>query len=335
MFHSIWQRLLVLCLLSLLIACRATQLADISDGELRPGADAAEDIFDTSTKNQPPKPVVRIAKEFPEAEEVTVKVEAQDPDSSELTFMYDWDGNGIFDKVTNRSVVKHRWLRDGKWKVHVRVQDTQGGIGDDFVDVVVKDRAPTARFKMKDSIHEGEWTSFDAKASTTPNDPIVNYEWDWNYNGKDFRPQAKGRKVEQRWLQSGSYQVALRVTDTDGSSHIVTKPLTVLDQAPVAKISGPNELQVGQPGSFSGLASRSVADRIVGYYWDTDFNGVFKQRLPSSRTTIKKSWQAPGLYRIGLQVRDSDGSTTLAVHKVRVVAIVPPSKPADAAKSRR
>jgi hypothetical protein len=115
---------------------------------------------------------------------------------------------------------------------------------------------------------------------------------------------------------------------------LAVRTFTVADQAPAARIVGPRELMVGAVGRFSALDSGSVADPIVGYFWDTDFTGVFVPR--AGNPILQKSWDKPGVYRIGLRVKDGDGSTTDAVHEVTVVAPkeTPAAKPPVGAKQK-
>lgn len=287
------------------------------------------DLFDTSSRNMPPRPTVTLAESCEEGDEVLLQVEANDPDSTKLTYMYDWDGNGVFDDVNTAAEMRHSWKRDGTYRVRVRVQDDRRASGEDQVTIVVKDRAPEAAFEIKGNPSETAWVTVDASASRTVTDPLVKYEWDWNYDGVKFRPaDQQGVRVETRWMRDGNYVVALRVTDSDGSTTMSTKALHVADQTPVAKIFGPGELMVDEIGSFSGQDSYSPADEIVGFYWDLEYSGSFTNRLGDSRPVIQKSWHTPGTYQIALQVRDKDGSTGLATQSVRIKA----PKPAPVAK---
>ena len=288
-------------------------------GKSSKGRYAEPDLFDTSAKNLPPNPEIDLVETCDEGEKVVIDVQANDMDSDKLLYLYDFDGDGEFDYVGGKSSVKHTWKQDGRYKVHVRVQDRRGGIGDAYATIKVIDRGPVAAFRQLSDAAEGAWIAFDARNSSSPSDPIVSYEWDWNYNGKVFRPgKVRGRKVEHRWNKDGDYVVALRIIDSDGSKHVVSKVVTVRDQSPVPRINGPKSVLVGEKVAFSGRDSRSVVDKIVGFYWDTDFSGEFTQRLTGSRETISLTWNEAGAYVIALQVEDKDGSKAVTTFEVRV-----------------
>ena len=286
------------------------------------------DFIDTSTKNQRPKPLVTVPSRILEATKVVVKVDANDPDSSTWTYMFDFDGNGVFDKVGETATVEYSWPQHGKYRLHVRVQDNQGETADSYANVVVEDGSPTAAFRVKGQITEGVMVRFDASPSKSPTDPITTYEWDLDYDGKQFRSSSlAGKIVDHRFLESRKYQVALRVTDLDGSQHTFVRSFDVADQAPKARIQGPKQLLVNEYGVFSGSDSRSVVDRIVGYYWDATYNGKFNREKIKNSKVLRKRWQSPGTYRVALLVKDADGSETITTHQVKVVAPEPVANP--------
>jgi PKD repeat protein len=199
------------------------------------------------------------------------------------------------------------------------VQDEHGGVGEVQVRLTIKDRGPQAKMVISGVRSEGEWLKFDATDSTSPTDPLVKYEWDWNYNGKLFHvaPTA-GSLVENRWMKDGHYEVALRVTDADGSTSLSSQMLNIVDQAPVARIVGPDELIAGETATFSAQDSRSSVDAITGYFWDVDYHTEFKPLYKESRAVITYAWKEAGVYRLALEVQDADGSRTQTTHEVRV-----------------
>ena len=72
-------------------------------------------------------------------------------------------------------------------------------------------------------IDEGTAGTYDATGSTSSPDAIVSYEWDWNYDGATFNPSGDtGATQSHTWMDNGTYSVAVRVTDDDGSTDILT-----------------------------------------------------------------------------------------------------------------
>src|SRR5262249_52311521 len=64
---------------------------------------------------------------------------------------------------------------------------------------------------------------------------IALYEWDFDYDGQTFEPQATGAIVERRFAQYGRFKVALRVSD--GAS-------------PAQSDVGVVEIEIGFPGDY-------------------------------------------------------------------------------------
>ena len=58
------------------------------------------------------------------------------------------------------------------------------------------------------------------------------YEWDFSHDGATFIPDAAGQSVTHTWTDDYSGNVALRVTDKDGASHIDVTMVTVTNVDP-------------------------------------------------------------------------------------------------------
>jgi hypothetical protein len=78
---------------------------------------------------------------------------------------------------------------------------------------------------------------FDGSASygIAAGQTIALYEWDFDYDGQTFEPQATGAKVERRFAQYGRFRVALRVSDGANPA-----------QSDIAVV----EIEVGFPGDY-------------------------------------------------------------------------------------
>lgn len=76
---------------------------------------------------------------------------------------------------------------------------------------------------------ENAAVGFDAASSTTcdPARSLVNYEWDFDYDGVIFDVDATGSTSTHTYAATGDYAVALRVTDNQGTTGITTLGITV------------------------------------------------------------------------------------------------------------
>jgi PKD repeat protein len=182
-----------------------------------------------------------------------------------------------------------------------------------FVGVVLA-APPVANFTIDDDTPlTGQLVTF-TSTSTDAEEDIASIEWDFEYNGTSFEPDATGNSASHIYLTPGSRNVAIRVTDTDavdGSADqvVLAKPVSVaLNSAPTAVLSGPSSAGVGQTVTFSGSGSTDSDGVIVRYEWDLDNNGTYETDTGAS-ANVSTSYATPGTRTIRLRVTDNLGAT--------------------------
>lgn len=67
----------------------------------------------------------------------------------------------------------------------------------------------------------------DATNSFDPDGAIILYEWDFNYDGYSFHPQATGAQTTTTYGWEGQYTIACRITDNDGLTSTATHTVSV------------------------------------------------------------------------------------------------------------
>ncbi len=157
-----------------------------------------------------------------------------DPDIGE-TYTISWDfGDGTTASGTLSAA--HTYLDNAIYTVTLTVTDSGGRSGQDALTVTVNDLGPTAHVEtvppvlppLPVTVNAGEELRFDASGSTSSPDVIVGYEWDWNYAGLAFDPSDDtGDMVTYIFDVAGTYFIAVRVTDDDGSTDIATLEVIV------------------------------------------------------------------------------------------------------------
>jgi parallel beta-helix repeat protein len=172
-------------------------------------------------------------------------------------------------------------------------------------------------------VDEGVEVVFDGSKSMGVPYPIVTWEWDPEHAG-DFVTKATGKALRWAFARNGQYEVALRVTDSQGINNTTLVLVTVRDTAPMAFFVGqpPSGAFEDQPVTLEGRYEATV-DPVILQEWDFGDGG----RAQGARAV--HAWTLAGAYTVGFTVVDSDGSTDTVAYEFNVtnvppVAVAPP-----------
>ncbi|MGV8858333.1 PKD domain-containing protein [Rhodoglobus sp.] len=173
-------------------------------------------------------------------------------------------------------------------------------------------QAPTASFTSSVSTLTA---SFDSTASTDPDGTIASRSWNFG----DGQSSTATSPVHT-YATAGTYQVVLTVTDNQGTTGTVTKPVTVTtnpaNQPPVAAFT----LDLaGLAASFNASGSSDPDGTIASYAWN------FGDGQTGTGATASHSYATAGSYTATLTVTDNQGATTAVTHQVapNIVAGIP------------
>jgi PKD repeat protein len=155
--------------------------------------------------------------------------------------------------------------------------------------------------------------SFDARGSTSPNGPIVSYDWDF-----DDGSTGSGATVTHTFTEKGTYSVTLLVTDSTGKTGARTHQVTALNHAPVAAFTyHPYYVDTHSPMYFDASGSYDDDGEIVDYIWSfgdgTTGEGVTTEHQYT--TAGGTGWKPT----VQLTVVDEDGDSGRVAHQVMVV----------------
>lgn len=212
-------------------------------------------------------------------------------------------------------MVSHRYTKkaagDGRYTVSLDVTYMDLRTGEQFngtflTEVGIENELVAAAFTAKPQSGELPLNVvFDASASVDPDGEIVAYEWDLDGDGRF--DDANGQRVEYEFVQEGTFDVTLRVTDNNGEFNTTTLSieagsvggLRAIVDAPL----GENEFyQVGNRYEFSGALSQIRDGNITKYTWDFGDGTVVQSR------TVNHTYTKAGLYTVTLTVQDSNGN---------------------------
>ena len=180
-------------------------------------------------------------------------------------------------------------------------------------------KPPTAAFTASPTrVAAGQNVSFDATGSTGPSGSIVDYQWDLNGSGQFATDNGSNPVLTTSFANPGTYQVSLRVIDSNNASATVTHTVVVGDDPPTAAFSfNPSPLAlVGNQVSFDGSASADTFGKITDYQWDLTGSGTFTDTGTTPTTSF--TYTSPGQYNVTLKVTNDQGQTATVTHTVVV-----------------
>jgi PKD repeat protein len=155
--------------------------------------------------------------------------------------------------------------------------------------------------------------TFNASSSSSPNGPIVNYDWDFGDGAT-----AGGVIVTHTYTEKGVYAVTLEVRDSAGEMGARTKSVEALNRPPVARFTiNVYTTGVHQPVWFNAAESYDPDGEIVEYIWSfgdgTTADGVLVEH--EYETAGGTGWRP----EITLTVVDDNDATNSVMHQVLIV----------------
>ena len=156
--------------------------------------------------------------------------------------------------------------------------------------------------------------TFDASTSTNGGVACnLNCTYAWTFGDGST---AAGQTISHAFVKSGTYLVALNVTDSRGAIATSSKPVTVAPPAAPTTVDftiSPANAGTNQTIFFNASASRAAPGRtLVSYEWD------FGKGTTGSGVTVTKSYETPGTYTVTLKVTDDAGAIGSASKTVTV-----------------
>ncbi len=250
---------------------------------------------------------------------VTFTSTSSDGDGSIVSTQWDFEDNGSFD--ASGPQVSHAYLFANSYTVRLRVTDNEGAVKDLTKTVNVStppNDPPSANFTVSPASPKTlENVTFNS--TSTDDGSIVSYEWE--LDGDDDFNDRLGSSFTNVFSQSGTYTVALKVTDDGGASSIKSKDVVIANRPPVSDFEfSPAAPQKNQAVTFTSLAS-DPENRIQILEWDLDGDNQYDDAFGPTAT---KTFDTPGTKTVRLRITDSDGGSNSAA-KTLTVASQPPS----------
>lgn len=229
-------------------------------------------------------------------------------------FEWDFDGDGEFEQNTTSSKITHTFEKIGRYKVQLRVVDSDGIVKRFSREIVVLGE-DTSKIQAKINAYPASEGSppfevqFDGKESFSIGNNINKFEWDFD----DGTPKDSGEIVEHIFKKEGVFQVKLTITDELGSQKTAIHEINVkkAKTAPTAVIRTNAQIEKGKISGtlpftvkFDASGSTDDDDNIIRYEWD--FNG--DGNVDTAGVTAEYTFREIGETEVNLIVTDADNN---------------------------
>ncbi len=261
-----------------------------------------------------------------------------DPDHDDLSYRWDWDGDGRWDTDwREQSIAQHVWEDDYSGTVYVQVFD--GRLTDmDSVEVIVANVDPTVEISADDDIDEADTATLVLTLTEPGALDTLGLSIDWG-DGSPVQTVSVmlGMTVVGAYHDypdddpSGTpfdeYHISVTVTDKDGGSGSDSIILTVRSVAPVVSIDS-----MVQPNPFfilpivhelmfqGGFTDVGLMDaHSVVWDWGDGEITISTVSVPGgTMLSASHTYSEPGIYTVTLTVTDDDTVSDLDTFEVTV-----------------
>ncbi|MCC6495671.1 MAG: PKD domain-containing protein [Propionibacteriaceae bacterium] len=231
---------------------------------------------------------------------------ASDPDGTVASYLWDF-GDGGSSTLANPT---HTFPAVDTYSVSLTLTDNDGGTTVITNPVTtLANQAPTADFTA--SVNKQN-VDFDAGDSTDADGTVVSYEWDFG----DGSPTVTSETASHSFPAVDTYNVTLTVTDDNGATGSVTKPVTtVANASPTAAFTSTvDKLEV----DFNAAGSSDSDGSVASYSWD------FGDGDSGTGVSPNHTYATAGDYEVTLTVTDNQGAVGTLTKTVTAVANVKP-----------
>lgn len=221
---------------------------------------------------------------------------------------YAWDfGDG---STGTGATATHLYAKNGTYPVKLTVTDSGGLTSSTTKNVTVElpNSLPTAAFGFTAADLA---VAFDGSASSDPDQTVVGYAW--NFGDGSSQPTSSSPTASHTFPATGTYQVTLTVTDSEGGTGSLTRDVAVL-AANVAPVGAFTSTVSALSVSVDGSTSTDSDGSIVNWAWD------FGDGQTATGATATHAYTASGTYPVKLVVTDDRGGTQEVTRSIIVWA---------------
>jgi PKD repeat protein len=230
--------------------------------------------------------------------------------STLVDYRWDFESDGIFDaSIKNPSLVFDLM---GTYNVTLRVTDSLGETSTDTLVVTVLNQEPTASFNQTPIVPMiFQTVQFDDN-SIDPDGNITTWAWDF---GDEAISTLENPTHE--YVDRGSYNVTLTVTDNDGGNASITRVITMGNVEPTASFRAPSTANTGEGVRFAD-ESTDPEGGLLSYVWD------FGDGTTSTVKNPIHEYTTPEAVLVTLTVIDDGGATNTITQTIVIFPVIRP-----------
>lgn len=215
---------------------------------------------------------------------------------------YEWDlGDG--NSKTSKSV-SHSYERAGTYELVLTIYDADGNKDETILEIIVMEEGSPPLVIIETDVTSGPVplkVNFDASESSDPEDDIVEYEWDFDNDG---RVDETGDTAVYTYQKIGDYEARLILTDSVGNISESTVLIQVTEQGIQAVLEANiSNGEVPLTVQFNASGSSYKEGSIVSY----EINFGDGSDLYVGDATVTYKYNAVGTYTATLTVVGNDG----------------------------
>lgn len=194
-------------------------------------------------KNKPP--ITPSTPDGPSSRKIGVSglysTSSADPDNNDVLYLWDWDGDDVFDEWTSYYAsgqtvsTSHSWATAGRYEVKVKAEDEHGAqsfFSSALVVMVYEETIPPNKPILDGPILGKAGKSYTFSAMTTdPDGDKVEYLFDWDdqtiSGWKGLYNSSETCHISHIWDAQGTYSIKVKARDIHGAESIWSDPLPI------------------------------------------------------------------------------------------------------------
>jgi len=235
---------------------------------------------------------------------------------------FEWDFNDGTKEQSKEAEITHTFEKIGTYYVALRVVDSHRNVKN-FKQTIKVTGESTEKLQAKIEVFPDKQgvapfkVKFDASESFSTDGNITSFKWKFSDDGST----SSSKITEHTFMQSGSFEVKLKIQDESGAEkekviNIKVHELQQKLQAQITtnpplkeeKISGNTPLSV----EFNAQQSKG---EIINFKWDFDND----QEFDAFGEKVNFTFRQAGMFPVLLQVEDNKGETADTTIKVEVI----------------